>query len=71
MAVVKTQIVAVGKDSWGQVWKVLRKNGQDLVIDVRGWQGERKKVKTETWVSDVNSSGDAIHQDRSTKGQQG
>lgn len=50
---------------------MLRKNGQDLVIDFRGWQGERKKVKTETWVSDVNSSGDAIHQDRSTKGQPG
>ena len=71
MAVVKTQIVAVGKDSWGQMWKVLRKNGQDLVIGLWGWQGEREKVKTETWASDVNDSGGAIHQDRSAEGQQG
>lgn len=41
------------------------------MIDLRGWQGEREKVKTETWVSDVNNSGGAIHQDRSAEGQQG
>lgn len=36
--------MAVGKDSWGQMWMILRKNGQDLVIDLLWWQGDGEKV---------------------------
>lgn len=42
--VVNTQRVAVEKDSRGQTGKILRENGQDLVIDLLWWQRERKKI---------------------------
>ena len=41
MAVVQTQIAAVEKDSWGQMWKELRKNQRGLLIDWQEWETVR------------------------------
>lgn len=41
MTVVQTQIAAVGKDSWVQIWKELRKTGWDVVTDQQEWETVR------------------------------